>query len=337
MLPTNILMVKETPMNEYDDYIDNVNIIVNCILGDYNIIVFDRDPADITNIIVNEDNTLNINIKCGVTEDTRFVSMRGIGDNLLYISITHTKNILTITASYHVDDERIKNFNLWMDYVIGNTSKDSNFKNVIINGYDFNNTDIHCDDYGSSVELMVDETREVILYNSHYYVMTDALKDILNKDGDTYSMTPYPLQNLQTNNPFMDSNNHDNIKILIDRILYCLSSIHLYNAALILFGKQGFLSELVTSSGVISDIQLVSKVKPAIVITHASTQGYIHLLSAFTKKELRETIFKLQPYLDESRYKSCTRSRLLKHMTGLLEFDSNKQKIINIVNEHSNN
>lgn len=29
MLPTNILMVKETPMNEYDDYIDNVNIIVN--------------------------------------------------------------------------------------------------------------------------------------------------------------------------------------------------------------------------------------------------------------------------------------------------------------------
>lgn len=67
MLPTNILMVKETPMNEYDDYIDNVNIIVNCILGDYNIIVFDRDPADITNIIVNEDNTSNINIKCGVT------------------------------------------------------------------------------------------------------------------------------------------------------------------------------------------------------------------------------------------------------------------------------
>lgn len=336
MLPTNILMVKETPMNEYDDYIDNVNIIVNCILGDYNIIVFDRDPADITNIIVNEDNTSNINIKCGATEDTRFVSMRGVGDNLLYISITHTKNILTIMASYHVDDERIKNFNLWMDYVIGNTNKDSNFKNVIINGYDFNNTDIHCDDYGSSVELMVDETREVILYNSHYYVMTDALKDILNKDGDTYYMTAYPLQNLQTNNPFIDSNNHDNIKILIDRIVYCLSSIHLYNAALILFGKQGFLSELVTSSGVISDIQLVSKVNPAVVITHASTQGYIHLLSAFTKKELREIIFKIQPYLDENMYTSCTRSRLLKHMTGLLEFDSNKQKIINIVNDHSN-
>lgn len=251
MLPTNILMVKETPMNEYDDYIDNVNIIVNCILGDYNIIVFDRDPADITNIIVNEDNTSNINIKCGVTEDTRFVSMRGVGDNLLYISITHTRNILTITASYHVDDERIKNFNLWMDYVIGNTNKDSNFKNVIINGYDFNNTDIHCDDYGSSVELMVNETREVILYNSHYYVMTDALKDILNKDDDTYYMTAYPLQNLQTHNPFVDSSNHDNIKILIDRIVYCLSSTHLYNAALILFGKQGFLSELVTSSGVI--------------------------------------------------------------------------------------
>ncbi|HOO68382.1 MAG TPA: hypothetical protein PLC53_03345 [Bacilli bacterium] len=38
MIPTNILMVKETPMNEYDDYIDNVNIIVNCILGDYNIL-----------------------------------------------------------------------------------------------------------------------------------------------------------------------------------------------------------------------------------------------------------------------------------------------------------
>ncbi len=105
-----------------------------------------------------------------------------------------------------MNDERIKNFNLWMDYVIGNTNKDSNFKNVIIDGYDFNNTDMYCDDYGSSV------------------------------------------------------------------------------------------------------------------------QGYMHLLSAFTKKELRETIFKLQPYLDESRYKSCTRSRLLKHMTGLLEFDSINKK-----------